>query len=246
MPFISICIISSPFVPTNHSNPFSFYLQLYHESNLMTSAKLLNCPTRTGRPGQSRAPRTTDLISLIIKMGSLEFDWRAAATAATPAAATQRSPAAGASGEVRSQVKNQAFPSFLYLQDTRLYPGLVCIYTCFLASQDGRQKFFPVFCGFYSEGCTGIYRARARCVNLWLRNKNGRNLSFFTGVSEFDCWARCASWAAGDPGLWVRELFREFSGVFKEFRGALIQLTRSGRPVRSWDLSTAYPQLSLY
>jgi len=126
----------------------------------MTSAKLLNCPTRTGRPGQSRAPRTTDLISLIIKMGSLEFDWRAAATAATPAAATQRSPAAGASGEVRSQVKNQAFPSFLYLQDTRLYPGLVCIYTCFLASQDGRQKFFPVFCGFYSEGCTGTPGAR--------------------------------------------------------------------------------------
>ena len=45
-------------------------------------------------------------------------------------------------------------------------------------------------------------------------------------------------------GSW--ELFWEFSGVFKEFRGASIQLTRSGRPVRSWDLSTAYPQLSLY
>ena len=84
----------------------------------------------------------------------------AAATAATPAAATQPTPAAGASGEVRSQVKNQAFPSFLYLQDTHLYPGLVCIYTCFLASQDGRQKFFPVFCGFYSEGCTGTPGAR--------------------------------------------------------------------------------------
>ena len=42
MPFISICIISSPFVPTNHSNPFSFYLQLYHESNLMTSANFSN------------------------------------------------------------------------------------------------------------------------------------------------------------------------------------------------------------
>lgn len=39
MPFISICIISSPFVPTNHSSPFSFYLQSYHESNVMTSVK---------------------------------------------------------------------------------------------------------------------------------------------------------------------------------------------------------------
>ena len=81
-------------------------------------------------------------------------------TAAIPAAATQRSPAAGASGEVRSQVKNQAFLSFLYLQDTSLCPGLVYTYTCFLESQDGRQKFFPVFCGFYSEGCTGTPGAR--------------------------------------------------------------------------------------
>ena len=162
-------------------------------------------------------------------MGSLEFDWRAAATAATPAAATQRSPAAGASGEVRSLVKNQAFPSFLYLQDTRLYPGLVCIYTCFLASQPASQNFFGRKQGFYPEGCTGSTSGRARCVNLWLRNKNGRNLSFFTGVSEFDCWARCASGAAGDPGLWVRELFWEFSGVFKEFRGASLCQLRTGR-----------------
>ena len=98
-----------------------------------------------------------------------------------------------------------------------------------------KAKIFPCFLRIRMKESTG----RARCVNLWLRNKNGRNLSFFTGVSEFDCWARCASWAAGDPGLWVRELFREFSGVFKEFRGALIQLTRSGRP---GDCAT-YPQL---
>ena len=127
-------------------------------------------------------------------MGSLEFDWRAAATAATPAAATQRSPAAGASGEVRSLVKNQAFPSFLYLQDTSLYPGLVYIPSpgsmsrCF-------SKIFPCFLRIRMKESTG----RARCVNLWLRNKNGRNLSFFTGVSEFDCWARGTRWAAGCP-----------------------------------------------
>ena len=42
MPFISISIISSPFVPTNHSNPFSFYLQLYHESNPMSNPDFSN------------------------------------------------------------------------------------------------------------------------------------------------------------------------------------------------------------
>jgi len=68
-----------------------------------------------------------DLISLLFITGSLEFDWRAAATAAIPAAATQRSPAAGASEGVGSQVKNLAFLPFLYLQDTDLYPGLVYI-----------------------------------------------------------------------------------------------------------------------
>jgi len=51
----------------------------------------------------------------------------AAATAASAAAATKRSPAAGALEGVGSQVKNQAFPSFLILQDTSLCPGLVYI-----------------------------------------------------------------------------------------------------------------------
>jgi len=62
-----------------------------------------------------------------------------------------------------------------------------------------------------------------------MENKNGRNLSFFTGVSEFRSWARGTRWAAGDPSLWVRELFREFSGVFKEFRGVWIRQLRTGR-----------------
>ena len=146
-------------------------------------------------------------------MGSLEFDWRVAATAATPAAATQRSPAAGASGEVRSQVKNQAFPSFLYLQDTRLYPGLVCIYTCFLASQPASQNFFGRKQGFYPEGCTGSTSGRARCNLTLMQNKNGRNLSFFTGVSEFDCWARCASRQQVIPAAGSGNFF----GSFREF-----------------------------
>ncbi len=46
MPFISISIISSPFVPTNHSSPFSFYLQLYHEMCFVST-------TGTSVPGPS-------------------------------------------------------------------------------------------------------------------------------------------------------------------------------------------------
>ena len=169
----------------------------------------------------------------------------AAATAASAAAATQRSPEAGASEGVGSQVKNQAFPSFLYLQDTRLYPGLVYIPSPGSMSRC-ISKFFSQKTRVFIPKVAQEFTGRARCVNLWVENKNGRNLSFFTGVSEFRSWARCASWAAGDPGLWVRELFWEFSGVFKEFRGVWIRQLRTGRRAPSRDLSTAYPQLSLY
>ena len=176
----------------------------------------------------------------------MEFDWRAAATAATPAAATQRSPAAGASGEVRSQVKNQAFLSFLYLQDTSLCPGLVYTYTCFLESQDGRQKFFPVFCGFYSEGCTGSTSGRARCnLSRW-KTKMAETLVFLREFRSLTAGPAGHTRAAGDLGRWVRELFWEFTGVFEEFRGASIPQLRTGRPAPSRDLSTGYPQLSLY
>jgi len=84
IPFISICIFFCPFIPTNHSNPFSFYLQLYHESNLMTSAKLLNCPTRTGRPASAelREPRT--LLVYYLSLGVSEFNWRAAGYSSHP------------------------------------------------------------------------------------------------------------------------------------------------------------------
>ncbi len=102
----------------------------------------------------------------------------AAATTASAAAATQRSPAAGASEGVGSQVKNLAFPPFLYLQDTYLCPGLVYIYTCFLACQPASQNFFPVFCGFYSEGCTQKTSGRARCnLSRW-KTKMAETLVF--------------------------------------------------------------------
>lgn len=107
-------------------------------------------------------------------------------------------------------------------------------------------KNFSLFSADFIPKVARELPARARCVNLWLRNKNGRNLSFFTGVSEFGTGARGTRWAAGDPGRWDWELFWEFSGVFKEFRGASIPQLRTGRPAPSRDLSTAYPQLSLY
>ena len=84
------------------------------------------------------------------------------------------------------------------------------------------------------------FTGRARCVNLWVENKNGRNLSFFTGVSEFRSWARCASGAAGDPGLWAREFFWEFTGVFMEFRSldsSAAHQAPGARPLES------YPQV---
>ena len=159
-------------------------------------------------------------------------------TAAIPAAATQRSPAAGASEGLGSQVKNLAFLPFLYLQDTCLCPGLV-----YIPSLPGMSscisKFFSQKTGILFRRLPGFSRRAPGATELRLRNKNGRNLSFFTGVSEFRSWARCASWAAGDPGLWVKELFREFSGVFKEFRGASIPQLRTGRRAPS---SGTYPQ----
>ena len=150
-------------------------------------------------------------------------------TAASAAAATQRSPAAGASEGLGSQVKNLAFPPFLYLQDTCLCPGLVYIPSPGSMSRCISKNFWE-FSGVFTPKVAREFTGRARCVLTKMENKNGRNLSFFTGVSEFERWARCASWAAGDPGRWIRKLFWEFSGVFKEFRGVWIRQLRTGRP----------------
>ena len=82
-------------------------------------------------PGLPADQTTRTLLVYYLLQGVSEFDWGAAGpaavTAASAAAATQPTPAAGASGEVRSQVKNQAFPSFLILQASLRCPGLVYI-----------------------------------------------------------------------------------------------------------------------
>ena len=90
------------------------------------------------------------------------------------------------------------------------------------------KKFLGVFWGFYSEASPGKLRARPVRPDRG-ENKNGRNLNFFTGVSEFERWARCASWLQEIPAAGDWELFWEFSGVFKEFRGVWIRQLRTGR-----------------
>ena len=149
-------------------------------------------------------------------------------TAASAAAATQPTPAAGASEGLRSQVKNLAFPPFLILQDTCLCPGLVYIPSPGSMSRCISKNFWE-FSGVFIPKVARELRARARCLLTLMENKNGRNLSFFTGVSEFERWARCASWLQEIPAAGDWELFWEFSGVFKEFRGVWIRQLRTGR-----------------
>ena len=145
-------------------------------------------------------------------------------TAANAAAATQPTPAAGASEGLGSQVKNLAFPPFLILQDTCLCPGLVYIPSPGSMSRCISKNFWE----FSADSWNRKDRARPVPPDRGA-NKNGRNLSFFTGVSEFERWARCASGAAEIPAAGDWELFWEFSGVFKEFRGVWIRQLRTGR-----------------
>ena len=145
-------------------------------------------------------------------------------TAASAAAATQPTPAAGASEGSGSQVKNQAFPSFLILQASLRCPGLVYIPSPGSMSRCISKNFSL----FSADSWNGKDRARPVPPDRG-ENKNGRNLSLFTGVSEFERWARCASGAAEIPAAGDWELFWEFSGVFKEFRGVWIRQLRTGR-----------------
>ena len=136
-------------------------------------------------------------------------------TAASAAAATQRSPAAGASEGLGSQVKNLAFPPFLILQDTCLCPGLVYIPSPGSMSRCISKFFWE----FSADSWNRKDRARPLPPDRG-ENKNGRKLSLFTGVSEFERWARCASGAAEIPAAGDWELFgsfREFLRSFEEF-----------------------------
>ena len=102
-------------------------------------------------------------------------------TTASAAAATQRSPAAGASGEVRSQVKNQAFPSFLILQASLRCPGLVYIPSPGSMSRCISKNFSQFSADSFRQEVAGA----PRCVETWLLGSRPVGISFITGVWEF-------------------------------------------------------------
>ena len=105
-------------------------------------------------------------------------------TAASAAAATQRSPAAGASEGLESQVKNLAFPPFLILQDTCLCPGLVYIPSLQDLSRLRCKKIWE-FSAVFIPKVARKFAGRARCENTWLLGSRPVGISFFTGVWEF-------------------------------------------------------------
>ena len=84
-------------------------------------------------------------------------------TAATPAAARQTMPAAGASGELRSQAKNQAFPSFLYSSgiSEMSRPGIYTFASCPVKML--RKIFFAENWDFIPKVELSI-SGRARCL----------------------------------------------------------------------------------
>tara|TARA_E500000305_G_scaffold24432_1_gene18427 strand:- start:12 stop:461 length:450 start_codon:yes stop_codon:yes gene_type:complete len=114
---------------------------------------------------QLREPRT--LLVYYLSQGVSEFDWGAAgpaaATAANAAAARQTMPAAGASGELRSQAKNQAFPSFLYSSgiSEMSRPGIYTFASCPVKML--RKIFFAENWDFIPKVELSI-SGRARCL----------------------------------------------------------------------------------
>ena len=148
-------------------------------------------------------------------------------TAASAAAATQRSPAAGASEGLGSQVKNLAFPPFLILQDTCLCPGLVYIPSPGSMSRCISKNFWE-FSGVFIPKLTQELRARARCLLTGARTKMAETLVFLREFRSLNA-GPAAHPGCWDPGRWVRENFWEFSGVFKEFWGVWIRQLRTGR-----------------
>ena len=203
---------------------------------------------RRARCVQLRDPRT--LLVYYLLQGVSEFDWGAAGPAAGYCSQCSSCHAAHTSSRSLRGIKIPNKKSSISVLSNSSgisemsRPGIYTFTRKHVKMH--LKKFLGVFWGFYSEGCTGIYRARPVPPDGG-ENKNGRNLSFFTGVSEFDCWARCASGAAGDPGRWVREnfgSFREFLRSFGELRSVSCA-PGAGRP-DAGKLSTGYPQVFLY
>ena len=84
MPQVSICVISSPFVPTNHSQSFLFLSAVIPRIQCDDKCEIIKLALwfhagRARTPGQTNH---TELISLLLIQGVSEFDWGAAGPAA--------------------------------------------------------------------------------------------------------------------------------------------------------------------
>ena len=166
-------------------------------------------------------------------------------TAASAAAATQRSPAAGASEGLRSQVKNLAFPPFLYLQDTCLCPGLVYIPSPGSMSRCISKNFWE-FSGVFIPKLTRELRARARCLLTEARTKMAETLTFLREFRSLNAGPAAHPGCRRSRPLGTGNFFgsfREFLRSFGEF-GFVSCAPGAGR--LAGKLSTGYPQIFLY
>ena len=119
------------------------------------------------------------------------------------------------------------------------------IYLRFRICQDASQNFFRRKLGFYSEGCIGICRARP----VRLSHASGTKMAeTFTFLREFRSLhlgpLRILSCRRSRP-LEAGNFFGSFREFLRSF-GVWIRQLRTGRRAPSQDLSTGYPQLSLY
>ena len=125
----------------------------------------------------------------------------------------QPTPAAGASGGVRSQAKNQAFPSFLNSPgiSEMSRPGIYTFASCPVKML--RKKFFLVFCEFYTEGSTGFPGGRPVRLSHASGTKMAETLTFLREFRSLEAGP------AAHPGLQRSRPLEagNFFGSFREF-----------------------------
>jgi len=174
MPFISISIISRPFVPTNHSNPFSFYLQLYHESKLMSNSRARSGPGR-------------DKLSHLCKSQMArvwEFAAAGAAAGFTPAASS--GPAAGAAVLRVQLIKNMTvFLTFCSLHIFGISTWMVYS-SRHQVCQATLPNFLAVFCDKFLAQLPVVPR-RARCVNC-INPSSKLEMADFWEIASLRIW----------------------------------------------------------
>ena len=180
MPQVSICVIFSPFVPTNHSQSFLFLSAVISRIQCDDKCEMLNLSLwfhagRARTPGQ---PNHTELISLLLIQGVSEFDWGAAGPAAAQSSqcsSCQANHTSSRSFRGMSIPNKKSSISALSNSSGYLFVSRPGIYTFASGSvKTEGDKFFAVFCGFVSSGSGG----RARCENTWLQGSRPVGISF--------------------------------------------------------------------